>query len=207
MQLISVNIGKSEPISSKTGQTGIFKKPQSGPVQIERLGPVGDTIIDTKNHGGRDQAVYLYGQPDYDWWSTELGQDLAPGTFGENLTVTGLESATINIGDRFIIGDCVLETTSPRIPCNTFAIRMGDPQFLKAFMMAKRPGVYCRVITTGKINQGDSVVFEPFDGTQVLINELLNYKNLTREMMAQILQTPVHYKQRASYEAKLSADS
>lgn len=207
MQLISVNIGKSEPIGSKSGQTGIFKKPQSGSVQIDRLGPVGDTIIDTKNHGGRDQAVYLYGQPDYDWWSTELSQNLAPGTFGENLTIAGLESATVNIGDRFTIGDCVLEATSPRIPCNTFAIRMGDPKFLKAFMAARRPGVYCRVITTGQVAQGDSVVFEPFEGTQVPVNALLNHKNLTREQMARILQTPVHYKERESYEAKLSADS
>ena len=56
--------------------------------------------MDTKNHGGPDQAVYVYGGADYAWWSAELEQELAPGTFGENLTISDLESAPLAIGDR-----------------------------------------------------------------------------------------------------------
>ena len=44
-------------------------------------------IASKKHHGGPDQAVYVYGEHDYAWWSEQLGRPLEPGTFGENLTV------------------------------------------------------------------------------------------------------------------------
>ncbi|MFN8418217.1 MAG: MOSC domain-containing protein [Anaerolineae bacterium] len=99
------------------GNIGDFKIPTSDPVQINRLGLAHDVIIDTKHHGGVDQAVYVFGQPDYEWWSAQLGVALEAGIFGENLTISDLESATMRIGDRLHIGsDVILEVTSPRIP-------------------------------------------------------------------------------------------
>ncbi len=116
------------------------------------MGLEGDSIVDKKNHGGRDQAVYIYGGADYAWWSRarpDLDHGYQPGTFGENLTISDLESAEYAVGDRLQIGEVVLEVTAPRIPCVTLAARMGDPQFIKAFMAAERPGLYCRVIVEG----------------------------------------------------------
>ena len=69
MHLISVNVGRPESIDVKGGKTGIFKRPMSGPVHVGTYGLAGDAICDTKHHGGRDQAVYLYGVTDYAWWS------------------------------------------------------------------------------------------------------------------------------------------
>src|SRR4051794_39575210 len=138
MHLLSVNVGKPQPIKAKSGMTGIYKQPQTEPVQITRLGLHGDAIVDTANHGGVDQAVYVFGRPDYRWWSEELGRELAPGTFGENLTFTELASADYNVGDRFYVGAVLLEVTSPRIPCVTLATRMGDPKFVKRFAQAER---------------------------------------------------------------------
>jgi MOSC domain-containing protein YiiM len=62
MELISVNIGKAQRIENAkaSGQTGIYKLPASAPVQVTAEGLAGDTICDTKHHGGPDQAVYLY---------------------------------------------------------------------------------------------------------------------------------------------------
>jgi MOSC domain-containing protein YiiM len=174
MQLVSVNTGTAQPIAyAKTsGVTGIYKRPASEPVRVASLGLEGDTICDTENHGGADQAVYVYGLPDYAWWSAELGRELAPGTFGENLTIAGLESAKLAIGDRLRIGELVLEVTAPRIPCVTLAQRMGDPAFLKLFRSAERPGLYCRVIREGLVQAGDAVALEPYAGEQVLAIEL-----------------------------------
>ena len=73
MRLLSVNIGRPEHIPGHTAPTGIVKRPVSGPVEIGPLGLPGDAVMDTKNHGGFDQAVYLYGQPDYDWWAIPKG--------------------------------------------------------------------------------------------------------------------------------------
>ncbi len=95
MRLISVNVGQEKPIqgAKSSGKTVIFKHPVDKPVEITSNGLTGDAISDTENHGGVDQAVYLFGEPDYEWWSEELGYELSPGAFGENLTISDLESA------------------------------------------------------------------------------------------------------------------
>src|SRR4051812_49502169 len=118
MHLVSVNVGEARSIAraKPSGKTGIFKQPVDGPVAISSLGLDHDAIVDTENHGGFDQAVYLFTQPDYAWWSAHLHAPLAPGTFGENLLLSDMESAAWNIGDRFAIGDVLLEITAPRTP-------------------------------------------------------------------------------------------
>ena len=106
MQLISVNIGqeRTQQNGPRLETTGIYKLPTQVSAQVRSLGLKGDFVCDTKNHGGPDQAVYVYGMADYAWWSQELGREIVPGTFGENLTVSGLESAQFYIGDRLQIG-------------------------------------------------------------------------------------------------------
>jgi MOSC domain-containing protein YiiM len=174
LRLLSVNIGTEKTIegAGKSGKTGIFKRGVEGPVAVTSLGLSGDTISDTENHGGVDQAVYLYGAPDYAWWSEELGRELPPGTFGENLTLSGLRSAECCIGDRFLIGPVILEVTAPRIPCSTLSARMGDRMFVKRFMRAERPGLYCRVIRGGEVRASDVVEWERYEGEKVLAIEL-----------------------------------
>jgi MOSC domain-containing protein YiiM len=174
MQLLSVNIGQAQPIqdAKASGKTGIYKRPAEGRVQITVDGLQDDVICDTENHGGVDQAVYVYGAPDYAWWSDALAEALAPGTFGENLTITELVSAELSIGDRLRIGAVILEVTSPRAPCVTLARRMGDPGFLKRYREAERPGVYCRVIHEGFVQAGDQVTLEPYPGIPVTAIEI-----------------------------------
>jgi MOSC domain-containing protein YiiM len=165
MQIISVNIGEERAIHAKSsGKTGIYKIPASAPVEVTPLGLQGDVIIDVENHGGPGQAVYVYFSPDYAWWAAELGTELLPGTFGENLTISTLESARLAIGDRLITDQVTLEVTCPRIPCVTLAARMGDPTFVKRFRTAERPGVYCRVIRPGLIQAGEAVTYQPYTG-------------------------------------------
>ena len=174
MRVLSVNVGREEPIAGakSSGKTGIFKHPVNTPVSISANGLAGDEISDKENHGGVDQAVYLFGSPDYEWWSQELDRELEPGTFGENLVISGLESAGMCVGDRFLIGRVVLEVTAPRIPCVTLAVRMGEPAFLKRFRRAERPGLYCRVIRPGEVSAGDPVRLEPYTGVRVPVIEV-----------------------------------
>jgi MOSC domain-containing protein YiiM len=174
MQLISVNIGRARAIqyAKASGVTGIYKLPVGEPVKIGALGIADDAICDTENHGGVDQAIYVYGTADYVWWSAELGRELEPGTFGENLTISAMESAEYAIGDRLHIGEVTLEVTAPRIPCVTLATRMGDPAFVKRFRHAERPGLYCRVIREGLVHAGESVVCERYSGETVTALEM-----------------------------------
>lgn len=160
MKLISINIGKQETLDTPNGpvQTGIIKKPVANKVEVTELGIVGDAIVDTSVHGGLDQALYLYSQEDYDWWSERLGKTLAPGIFGENLTLSSFGDTPLTIGDRFQIDDVIIEISAPRTPCFKLATRMGDPAFIKDFVQAARTGAYARVIKTGNILSGANVV-------------------------------------------------
>jgi MOSC domain-containing protein YiiM len=209
MKLLSVNVGAVQPIQNgkPSGKTGIFKTPRAVPVQVTPLGLEGDAIVDTRNHGGLDQAVYVFTAPDYAWWSAHLGRALEPGTFGENLTIADLESATLSIGDRLKVGDVVLEVTAPRIPCVTLAARMGDPQFVKKFRRAERPGVYCRVIQAGPVRAGDAVTLTPYagDGFSVIAFFRLFYrKRPAVGDLRRLLAVPIPDKARPYYAEMLA---
>lgn len=205
--LHSVNRGKPEPIAAKSSLTGIFKRPVAGPVEIDAQGLKDDAVIDRRHHGGVDQAVYAYFADDYDWWTGELGEAIAPGTFGENLTISGVEGRLVAIGDRFAIGPVVLEVTCHRTPCTVFAARMGDPRWVKRFHRAGRPGAYCRVIVPGTVEAGTPVTYQPYDGERITVSTLMALDG-TRELdpgfMRRALTAPVHYKMRADYENRLA---
>ena len=180
MKLVSLNLGTGQwiAVGERTIRSGIHKQPTLGPVRIGKLGLAGDEVSDEVNHGGPDQAVYVYGLLDYDFWSEQLGTALEPATLGENLTVSGLESAGLKIGDRLRLGPIgrgvLLEVAASRIPCHVLAARMNDLGFVKKFRAAQRPGAYCRVIETGEVQVGDAVTLEPFVGQTVSLLEDFN---------------------------------
>jgi len=155
MHLVFINLGHPQPLSNGS-ITGIYKSPVLT-AQISPAGLVGDYIADQEHHGGPDQAVYAYSAEDYDWWMEHLGEALQPGTFGENLTFSSFGPTPLRIGDRFRIGQVLLEVSAPRIPCATLAARMNDPQFVKKFRQAQRPGFYARVLEAGLVRKQDSI--------------------------------------------------
>jgi MOSC domain-containing protein YiiM len=208
MQLISINIGKERQQQRKDyiETTGIYKLPVERPIEIKSLGIEGDAICDKKNHGGPDQALYLYGGADYAWWEQELGRELAPGTFGDNLTISDLESATFNVGDYLHIGEVTLQVTAPRIPCGTFATRMGDPQWVKKFRSAERPGLYCRVIQEGVVRAGDAVTVEKYKGGTISTLQMYRdhyTKAYTEETLRRYLNSPIDIRSRRNLEEEL----
>lgn len=201
MRVVSVNV-KLPP----AGGTAIDKQPQAGPVAVTVDGLAGDGVGDTRHHGGPDQAVYAYGTPDYAWWETELGRPLPPGTFGENLTIEGLESAALAIGDRLVAAGVTLEVTSPRIPCATLAARMDDAGFIRRFRDARRPGVYLRVLEPGTIGEGDAVRLERAAGSlSVLDLQDLHYdKKAPATVLERALNEPIDIRTRRAFERRLA---
>lgn len=206
-RLDSVNIGMPTVQPGSSARTGIVKVPRSGPVLVDTEGLVGDVIGDRRNHGGPEQAVYLYLAADYDWWMAELGSSLEPGSFGENLTISGLQGDDLAIGDRLAIGDVLLEITWHRTPCATFSRRMGDPGWVRRFHEARRPGAYCRVLAGGFIAAGMDVAYRPFTGERFTVAELMAYDGIAdipADFIRRVLATPVRRKTRAKLEALLT---
>lgn len=203
--LLSVNVGSPQLLPGSATPTGIVKLPRTGPVMIDEMGVLGDAVLDKKHHGGRDQAVYIYLQSDYDWWADFVGP-LAPGTFGENLTIGDLSGDTLAIGDRLQIGDLLLEVTYHRTPCATLGRKMGDPRWVKRFAKALRPGAYTRVLAPGTVEAGMVVGYTPFAGERVTVSELMatdGMRERPRELMERVLRTPIREKTRLKYEPLL----
>ncbi len=203
MKILAVCLGRPEILPGKKYKTGINKLAIQGPVMVDAEGLVGDAILNRKHHGGVDQAVYIEGSIDLDWWQAELGRDLPYGTFGENLVIEGLESAKLAAGDRLAIGEVLLEVTSARMPCATFAAKMDDPTIVKRYTRAARPGAYTRVLQGGMVEAGQSVEFKPWSGDRVTMREMMATfgRKLSEADRARYLAAPVHYKVRDAIRA------
>ncbi|HUP31509.1 MAG TPA: MOSC domain-containing protein [Gaiellaceae bacterium] len=208
MQVVSVNAGQSElmKIGARIVETGIRK----GPVErghVGALGLAGDVVADEENHGGPDQALYLYSAEDYAWWTDKLGGMPEPGTFGENLTLSGFGPEPVRIGDRFRIGAALVEVTAPRIPCSVFATRMGEADWVKRFAAARRPGLYVRVLEPGEVAAGDPVQrLASGDGhpTVVDLMDVWYDPEPEPELLERLLASPLAVRARENVERKLA---
>lgn len=203
MKILAVCLGRPEILPGKKYKTGINKLAIQGPIMVDAEGLIGDAILNRKHHGGVDQAVYVEGSIDLDWWQAELGRELPYGTFGENLVIEGLESAMLAAGDRLAIGEVLLEVTSARMPCATFAAKMDDPTIVKRYTKAARPGAYARVLQGGMVEAGQAVEFTPWSGDRVTMREMMATfcRKLSETDRARYLAAPVHYKVRDAIRA------
>jgi MOSC domain-containing protein YiiM len=153
--------------------TGIDKAAVPGRVPLARTGLAGDVQCDRENHGGTYAAVYAYADEDARTWADELGYAVEPGRFGENLRTSGIDVTGAEIGERWQVGPpgegVLLEVTSPRTPCRTFAEHMGEPRWVKRFTRRGAPGAYFRVLAAGGIAEGDeiTVVHRPGHGVTI----------------------------------------
>jgi MOSC domain-containing protein YiiM len=176
-RIVSVNVGepRTVPWRGREVTTAIWKSPVDGPVAVAGVSIAGDGQADRRVHGGPDKAVYAYAAEDYEWWSAELGDGaLAPGTFGENLTVAGIDVTGSRIGDRWTIGDVVLEVREPRQPCYKLGIRMGDDDFPDHFTAAGRPGTYLRIVQPGTLQAGDGIEVEVAAEPHITVGALVS---------------------------------
>ncbi len=207
MKVVSLNIGSSTEIKSrgKLVKTGIKKVGTQDPVFVSTNGMEGDAVLNTKHHGGPDQAVYAYRIEDYEWWSEELGRQIKPTSFGENLTLEGILSPALRIGVQLVFDEIVLEVTAPRIPCQTLNTVMGGDGFSKHFAKAARSGFYFRVIKEGYLSTGESFVLEHPDVSWPTTVELFyaNYRKLDNEELQKFIAAPIDIRTRVKLQHQL----
>ena len=170
-RLVSVNVGAVRTVEwhGRTVTTAIWKAPVEGRIAVRGVNLAGDDQADRRVHGGPDKAVYAYSAEDYAWWSVELGRELGPGTFGENLTVDGVDLGASIIGTRWRVGTTELEVAQPRQPCFKLGMRMGDAEFVDRFRDAERFGAYLRIVREGDVGAGDEITVSPHAGGPTIV--------------------------------------
>jgi MOSC domain-containing protein YiiM len=190
--LESVNVGTPRAVRwrGRTVTTAIWKAPVAGRVAVRGVNLDGDHQADREVHGGVDKALYAYAAEDYAWWAGQLGHELGPGSFGDNLTTRGLEVGRAVTGERWRVGTALLEVAGPRTPCFKLGIRMGSQRFPRRFAAAGRPGAYLRILEAGEVAAGDpvEVVRRPAHGLTVA--EVARIYHFDHARAARLLEAP-----------------
>ncbi|MEO1035777.1 MAG: MOSC domain-containing protein [Pseudomonadota bacterium] len=169
--ITAVAVGRPTAIltSPDVVMSGIVKRPIDGPVAVGLDNLAGDGQADLSVHGGRDKAIYVYSADHYPAWQTELGRELEPAQFGENLSVQGMLESDVLLGSRYRVGSAEVVIAQPRLPCFKLGIRMGDKHFPARFLQSGRLGFYLRVEKTGVLESGDcfELLEQPKDGISI----------------------------------------
>lgn len=154
MQIKSLNIGKIQHYDWRDGaESAIIKQPVAQTLQLHKTGLQGDEQADLKHHGGEDKAVLIIPEANYGFFEV----DKHFGFLGENITLTETDESEIRLGDRFEIGEVVLEVSQPRSPCWKLGQINGSQMFVKDYSNSGRVGFYCRVIREGLLQAGQKV--------------------------------------------------
>ena len=196
VKLISLNVARPRLAIYKgaTINTGIFKRPVSGPVELRTLNLDGDRQADLRVHGGPYKAVYSYPAEHYDFWREELaGMDLRWGMFGENFTTEGLAESELHIGDRLQIGTSIVMVRQPRVPCYKLAAKFQSDDILERFLHSGRSGFYFSVEQEGTVEAGNSFEFLSRHQSAVTIeemNRLFVREKYNRSLLEKALTTP-----------------
>ncbi len=158
----------SEPVPGRTGRVhqvsvsrgGVPKLPVDR-AQVRRLGLDGDGHAEPEpDHGGPDRAVVLYALEAIARVAAD-GNTAFPGAFGENLTIEGIDWATLQAGDRLAVGDegLLLELVKYTSPCDTLAHYFPDGRIARiSHKVHPEDSRWCaRVLAEGPVAAGDRV--------------------------------------------------
>ncbi len=142
--------------------SGIAKRPVTADfLWLDHLNLEGDAQADLEVHGGPDKAVYAYPSEHLPAWSAELGQELGPAAFGENLSTAGGTEDDVCIGDRWHWGDAVLQVCQPRTPCFKLTMHRGRGDIGRLLRTSGRTGWYLRVLQPGRVPVAGPITVEP----------------------------------------------
>ena len=156
IQLAAVNVGTPTVLADVRGDrvwSGIRKHPvdPASTLWLTERNLSGDAQADLSVHGGLDKAIYAYPSEHLDAWVEELGEEIGPAPFGENLSTVGVLEGDVRIGDVWRWGTAELQVSEPRWPCFKLALHRGRTDIGERLLASGRTGWYLRVLETGEV--------------------------------------------------------
>jgi len=195
-KLLSLHVGKPQIHALPDGKkfrTSLFKSEVCEQVWLGAENLHGNYQANLRYHGGPDKAVCCYPGEHYEDLNEMLGLDLAPGALGENFTLAGMLEDEVCLGDRYRVGDAIVEISQPRQPCNSLVKRWGDARLIKVMVDEGFTGYYARVIEEGMVQPG-----EPLDllerplprWTISALNEIMFQDRNNQTALAELAELP-----------------
>ena len=139
----------------KSKKKGTRKKAVAEGVLKENYGLVGDAHADCCTH----RQASLLAMESIDKMK-ELGFEVGPGDFAENLTTQGVELLSLSVGTKISIGkDALLEVSQIGKECHGgCAIRREIGECIMP-----REGIFARVLSGGRVRAGDLIQIREAD--------------------------------------------
>jgi MOSC domain-containing protein YiiM len=136
--VVSINLSFSK---------GVRKEPAGSGTLLEETGLEGDA-----HAGFGHRQVSLLAIESIDKMK-DLGLDVGPGDFAENVTTSGVDLASLPIGTRLRLGEALLEVSQIGKVCHSRCAifeQAGD-------CVMPREGIFARVLAGGNVRTGDPV--------------------------------------------------
>jgi MOSC domain-containing protein YiiM len=175
MKIIGLYSGELSKIGEKNSPTGIYKQ-SIEQVSVDKFGIVGDFQADKRFHGGPEKALHQYALRSYEKIVKRyplLHKKAKPGAIGENLSATNMNEYNVCIGDIYKLGNCLLQVSSPRIPCWKIDAKFKQPRLNQFISQHRLNGWYYRVLQTGNITLKDEFLLKQRPNTNVTVDAML----------------------------------
>jgi MOSC domain-containing protein YiiM len=173
LRVVSVNVAQPSLLGSRRERpvySAIAKQPVGGQsVWLDWTNLSGDQQGDPRVHGGPDKAVYCYASEHFVVWAAELGRPVVPGSFGENLTLSGATEAQVRIGDVWHWGDAMVQVAQPRYPCFKLAMHTRVEDMEQRLVSSGRSGWYLRVLLPGEVPAHGALSLEHRDEARLSV--------------------------------------
>jgi len=165
--------GKPQPLGPRGAPSSIVKSAvDSLTVHVDRTEE--DEQANKRLHGGPEKVLHQFNPTNYLTLRKHFPEgDFSSGSIGENISVDGMDDATVYIGDVWKFGDVELQVSAPRAPCNKISQRFDIPNLDRFVGERGITGWYYRVIKTGKINVGDPVTLLHREDNTVNVHTLM----------------------------------
>lgn len=205
----AVLTGRAVDYTRPGSRSAIDKRAVEGPVRIGPEGLAGDEQGDRRVHGGPDKAIHHYPRDHYASWQGEVGAHAllqAAGAFGENISTAGITEADVCLGDRLRLGSALVEVSQARQPCWKLSDRFGIADMARRVQDSGRSGWYYRVLETGTVQAGDTLVLvdRPHpDWPLPRLSELLYRRTLDRDELQGALGLPLVPSWRKLFERRV----
>ncbi len=199
IRIQSINL-KAQPellvAKHQAALTAYKKEPtQNKLIYLTDTGFIGDIVVNTKYHGGNDKAICCYNADRFAYWKNTLGFNMQPGAFGENLTLIGNTALEENvcIGDRYKLGESIVEVSEPRGPCYMIGIRFNYKKFPQLCQQTGYTGFYLRTIKEGNVSVNDTLIHlssQPQKISIMSVNYTRYHDNKNKERLELLVNLP-----------------
>ncbi|MDO6533730.1 MOSC domain-containing protein [Alteromonas stellipolaris] len=165
--------GQPQPLGPRGAPSSIVKSAVSQ-LTVHLACTDEDQQSNKKLHGGPEKVLHQFSPLHYFTLRKHFPDgEFEPGSIGENISVDGMDDATVYIGDVWKFGEVVLQVSAPRAPCSKISQRF-NIQNLDRFVGERGiTGWYYRVLETGVINVGDSVTLVSREDDTVNVQTLM----------------------------------